>query len=183
MERHIHQTQPVRTSVDLVTRVLTGPAGVLGERHGRKAGEPATYLTDVEVALGAGASVHEQVKLTCHRRFSGPVGAAVWDLDWEPVGRRRLLPAFHGHLTASPSSDGAELQLDGSYRPPLRAVGAAGDALVGRRVAERTLGSFLAGLAERIDREAQARHEPTEAVPQASAGPAPATEHPENWLG
>jgi hypothetical protein len=182
VERHVHKTQPVQATVEMVTRVLTGPAAVLGERQGLTAGEPTAYVTDVEIALGGGTSVHEQVKVTCNRQFAGPGDAAEWDLDWEPVGRRRLLPAFHGHLSASPAEDGAELQLAGTYRPPFRAIGAAADTLVGHRVAERTLGSFLTGLAEQIDREAEARRE-VEAATQPRDGPSSEAQPPETWLG
>jgi hypothetical protein len=184
MERRIEATELVRASVGLVARVLTGRGSALGERHPRSVRGPASYVTDVEVGLGGGSSVHEQVTIRCIRQFEGPKDSARWDLSWEPVGHERLLPAFRGHLQAVPAGAGTQLHLAGTYRPPLGPVGAAGDALVGHRVAERTLASLLAGLAGRIDREADARREALDVTPapypedlRDKAAPS------ESWLG
>jgi hypothetical protein len=184
MERRIEATEHVRASVDMVARVLTGHRCALGERHGRSGQEPASYVTDLEVGLGGGSSVHERVTIRCTRQFEGPKDRARWELSWEPVGHSRLIPAFQGQLQAAPAGTGTQLDLTGTYRPPLGPVGAAGDALIGRRIAERTLTSLLAGLAGRIEREADARREAFSVTPPPY--PEDLRDRPsrsESWLG
>jgi hypothetical protein len=182
--RRIEAREQVRASVGMVERVLTGPGGVLGERRPPSGPDPTTYVTDVEVGLGGGSSVHERANIRCIPEFDVTNGTARWHLSWEPVGHGRVLPAFRGRLEATPKGVGAELHLAGTYRPPLGRLGAAGDALVGHRVAERTLASLLAGVAGRVDREAEARRDALCVAPapypeDLGDKPSPA----ETWLG
>jgi hypothetical protein len=73
-------------------------------------------------------------------------------LEWKAAEHPNLFPAMHGELHIS-NIDGAqiELRLGGEYRPPLGAVGAVGDALAGRRVAEKSLRGFLIEVARRLE--------------------------------
>jgi hypothetical protein len=73
-------------------------------------------------------------------------------LQWKAAEHPNLFPVMHGELRIS-DIDGSqiELRLVGEYRSPLGAVGAFGEALAGRRVAEKTLRGFLTDAARRLE--------------------------------
>jgi hypothetical protein len=62
-------------------------------------------------------------------------------------------PRFAGTLSVASSEDydSFDLVLEGSYEPPLGAVGAAFDAVVGHRIAESTARNLLATIADSIE--------------------------------
>jgi hypothetical protein len=78
---------------------------------------------------------------------------ARFDVSWQPSGGGPY-PAFAGSLSIANAEDyqSCVLQLDGTYEPPLGALGATFDAVIGRAVAESTgrdllerVGSYLEG--------------------------------------
>jgi hypothetical protein len=73
-------------------------------------------------------------------------------LQWKAAEHPNLFPTMHGELHIS-NIDGSqiELRLGGEYRPPLGPVGAVGDALAGRRMAEKSLRGFLIEVARRLE--------------------------------
>ena len=176
MERQIEASADVTSAVDEVVEILRdAPALALGATPD---GDDA-YVADVHVRGHRGGSIHQDVRIDFE-----PSNGRSWDLSWYPVGHRRVLPTFHGRLQAAPFGDGATLVLSGSYAPPLGAVGAFGDGLVGHRVARRSLTAFLDDVAARIDCEAGRRREAVGMRP----APYPldlrdAEVHPHHWIG
>ena len=71
---------------------------------------------------------------------------------WRSTVADRLVPTLEADLElASLDGYGCQLSLMGSYRPPLSVVGAAGDRLLGHRVAEACVRRFVLELAERLE--------------------------------
>jgi hypothetical protein len=91
------------------------------------------------------------------------------DLDWRPEGGGPY-PTFKGRLTIRPSSGKTELELKGQYEPPFGALGAAFDAVVGWRLAEKTAKAVLAELAGELSREFGAVQAAIENSPHATRG-------------
>jgi len=75
----------------------------------------------------------------------------VWELTWQPHGGGPY-PAFTGALTVRADEDftGCVLELAGEYEPPMGALGAAFDAIVGSRLAAGTASELLRALGERL---------------------------------
>ncbi|HEY5339548.1 MAG TPA: hypothetical protein VIK27_00850 [Candidatus Aquilonibacter sp.] len=75
-----------------------------------------------------------------------------WTVTWEPSGGG-LYPAFRGTLTvrADESYHTSMLELSGVYEPPLGAVGAVFDAVVGSRIAHGTARELLRTIGSEIE--------------------------------
>lgn len=68
--------------------------------------------------------------------------------EWQAAGYPWLFPFMHAELTAYPINDSnTQLELVSRYAPPLGAVGAAVDALIGHRIAQVCVDRFLADVA------------------------------------
>jgi hypothetical protein len=80
-------------------------------------------------------------------------------LRWQTAGAGGgLFPVLDADITISPAGDDrTRLRLDGSYRPPLGAVGAGLDRAVMRRVAAATIRSFMTGMSSALARPAEER--------------------------
>ncbi|MGB6985972.1 MAG: hypothetical protein WBD74_08395 [Candidatus Aquilonibacter sp.] len=74
-----------------------------------------------------------------------------WQLHWEPVSGP--YPSFDGTLTIRADEDYTTsiLELQGNYKPPLGALGAAFDSMLGSRVAHETARELLQSIGERIE--------------------------------
>jgi hypothetical protein len=73
-------------------------------------------------------------------------------LHWNAAEHPNLFPVMDARLVISDvGGNHIELRLVGEYRPPLGAIGAAGDALAGHHVAEGSLHGFLAEVAQRLE--------------------------------
>ena len=76
------------------------------------------------------------------------------ELRWSAVGDATLFPTMTADLAIYPlSSRETQLDLTGSYEPPLGFLGGAIDALVGHRVAEACVHQFIVDVAEQLRRE------------------------------
>jgi hypothetical protein len=73
-------------------------------------------------------------------------------VTWAPE-RSGPYPTFTGDLAIESADDynSFYLVLNGTYEPPLGAVGAAFDAVVGHRIAENTARNLLAVIADSIE--------------------------------
>jgi len=67
---------------------------------------------------------------------------------WRPAWRG--FPSFGATLTVQQTGKQTELILEGSYDPPGGAPGRFFDRIVGRRLAERTMGAFLTQVAHAV---------------------------------
>jgi hypothetical protein len=73
-------------------------------------------------------------------------GRRILPLWWEAADQPWLFPTFEGGLEVRPDDGGAELRLEGRYRPPLGAAGG----LVNRAVLNRAATASLETLLERV---------------------------------
>lgn len=83
----------------------------------------------------------------------GYPGYEILDIHWEPRGGGPF-PSFTGKLSLEDEGPFSRLNLDGDYRPPLGAAGAAFDAVVGHRIAEATGNDLLEHLRDFIEERA-----------------------------
>ncbi len=135
---------------------------------------PATLARDAALgileSIAARRAPYEHVTLSMGLRdvhlpldgaISVPVSAAVearpmrWEcrLQLEAEHNRQLFPRFDGTLTVTPNgNDESELWLQGSYEPPLGALGAGTDTTVLHGAAERSLQTFLTWVANEVVR-------------------------------
>lgn len=73
------------------------------------------------------------------------------ELTWEATRLAALFPSMLAEVSAQPlSATETQLEMEGSYWPPLGPVGTAIDVAVGHRVAEAAVHRLLADLAEQI---------------------------------
>ncbi|MDR3747109.1 MAG: hypothetical protein P4M04_02970 [Acidobacteriota bacterium] len=69
-------------------------------------------------------------------------------LEWEATTLPRLFPLMHGELSIYPlTSTETQLDFSGTYEPPLGAVGKTINTIVGHRIAEASVHSFVADVA------------------------------------
>lgn len=166
MERTVEAVTRLEVGPEPVIAALTAdPAGILG---GTRVPGEETFAATVAVELGGGASVAVAVDVTFGRLSDhGKVGRL--GLSWHASDHEGAFPTFGGDLEVFPDGTGTMLRLAGYYRPPLGAVGAFGDGLVGHHLAHRTLQGFLQAAATRLEAAVAA-----ELVAAATtAGPAP----------
>jgi len=106
-------------------------------------------LEELRFEIGGGA-ITRRVQAEVGPLESGPTSLWV-PLEWQAFVHPSLFPVMNGELQVSDiSGNGIELRLVGEYRIPLGAVGAVGDVLAGRRVAEKSLRGFLIEVANRL---------------------------------
>jgi hypothetical protein len=107
-------------------------------------------LEELRFEIGGGA-ITRRVDAEVGPLQSGAASLSV-PLQWKAAEHPNLFPAMRGELRISDTGgDSIELRLGGEYRPPLGAVGAVGDALAGRRVADKSLRGFLIEVARRLE--------------------------------
>lgn len=83
---------------------------------------------------------------------AGPLGPTTrLSLSWQASRGAEIFPTMEATLAVYALAPG-ETQLDftGQYRPPLGALGAAIDAVLGHRIAEATVHRFVEEVAERL---------------------------------
>lgn len=165
MRRRIESQHDVRASVDEVARLLAeDPAAVLGRRQPSTAGAPV-YVADPEADLGSPSLVHQEVAVRLEEREVPAGGGRSWHLSCHPAGRNHSMPSLGAILHAVAAGRGTQLRVAGSYRPPLGPAAAVGDGVLGHRVAHRSVLTFLAGLAGRIDGAADAHRASVDDAP------------------
>jgi len=90
---------------------------------------------------------------------SSPLGGPAMRLliEWHATHAPAAFPVMHAVLTAyalTPSE--TQLELEGTYAPPLGVVGKAIDAVIGRRIAEASMHRFVQEVAARLREELEA---------------------------
>jgi len=128
--------------------------------------DPATWLpapaepadADWIVTLHADGAVPQPLAAHQARVHVGPATMAEStlrrDIAWRSgsANADRLVPMLEADVElASLNGCGCQLSLMGSYRPPLSVVGAAGDRLLGHRIAEACVRRFVLELAQRLE--------------------------------
>ena len=69
---------------------------------------------------------------------------------WKPT-HRTVFPDFRGVLTVRPRDRGVWMRLEGRYDPPFGLAGKAFDAVVGKRIAERSAQRLLSRVIEDVE--------------------------------
>jgi hypothetical protein len=150
MRRHVyyytHVEQPFEAAAGLLgadpSIWLPDPALSHGER----------WLVDLEAHGPLPAS------LATHRaavEVSAPVvtsGALLRAVTWQSMSNDGTVPVLRADLELNPLSQSVcQLSLIGNYRPPLSVVGEAGDRVLGHRITEACVRSFVQGIADRLE--------------------------------
>ncbi|MEO9169764.1 MAG: hypothetical protein ABI282_06460 [Candidatus Baltobacteraceae bacterium] len=128
-----------------------------------ESGQPQVVQLTVPVASSTGAALEKDVVITYGvatdpMKFDEP-----WKMHWGPKDGGPY-PEFDGTLTirADEEYTSCWLELRGSYEPPLGAVGAAFDAVLGSRIASSTARGFLQKIGSAMEstyqREEGAKH-------------------------
>lgn len=156
MEREIEATTAVRSPLQWARRVLADdPASVLTDECTDD--DRATRRFRSTLALdtaGAAASVRQDVIIDVGLPISAngdERAGLVMPISWRAAGFERLFPTFDGELVLEAGGDTPTLSVRGRYEVPLGPMGRFGDGLVGRRIARRSLASFLESAAQRLD--------------------------------
>lgn len=98
--------------------------------------------TEIDIALGP---VEERAADT------KTPAATIFPLEWKAARLPRLFPFMHAQLLVYPlTPTETQLELVSRYDPPLGAVGAALDALVGHRIADASVHRFLSEIAAHL---------------------------------
>lgn len=157
MKRTIEVSTPIRVTFTQARDVLLNdPGAVLSEPSTVGERDATRFRSELSVDVGAGASMHQEVIVelgvshSTETRFVMPVA-------WHAGRRERLFPRFNGELELSESAGGVLLRLNGVYTVPLGAIGRVGDAVVGWRLAPRSLCELLERLAWRLESEVERR--------------------------
>jgi hypothetical protein len=116
-----------------------------------------------DLAPTRGGHVRRRVRLIAVRlrdeHDPGRVHDAL-EIDW--AAGTRFFPDFHGMLRLRIASvDQTRLTLEGTYQPPLGALGQVFDLVIGRRIARATMADLLRRLGDAMEaREAEFRAGP-----------------------
>ena len=119
------------------------------------AARASSLVANLRVQL-AGIEIGVDVRVLVRRvrdQESGTGNAPVTrvELSWEAKRLSALFPSMLAEVSAQPlSATETQLEIEGSYWPPLGPVGNAIDATVGHRVAEAAVHRLLADLAEQM---------------------------------
>lgn len=101
--------------------------------------------TDVRVEV---ANVQERAATTSAHAL------ATIPLTWSSVASPSLFPHLHGNLSLYPlSSHETQLELEGTYDPPLGLVGDAFDSVIGHRIADACVLRFVQDVAAQLRAE------------------------------
>lgn len=127
------------------------------------AGDPRTWLPEpaqpcdggFEVRLHAEHALPPPVASRTAIVTVGPVAVGPHGLlravTWRAAGHDQLFPVLTADLEVEPLGDEAtQVSLMGTYRPPLSVVGGAADALVGHRIAQACVRTFVESLAGKV---------------------------------
>lgn len=153
MERPLYTYKYVHLPFETVVAALRDDAGRLFEPATEAAVQQAHDLaTHLQVQVG-GFEVGRDVTMTLGSftmidRHDGKLPIA-----WQAADHRALFPCMRGQLEVSALSTHppvCQLTFSGTYTPPLGAIGMLGDTLMGHRVAEAAVHTFLEDVANRI---------------------------------
>ena len=162
IERYLYDNVYVRRRFDHVCQLLEqSPVRVLQPATEEAIRETGAVLADLQVELGrfeVGKTV--AIEVEGFARDEGGEMARL-HLRWSAAGHQTLFPAMDADLVVydlgSDRTPLTQVSFVGHYRPPLGPVGVAGDALVGRRVAQASIRHFLIEVGRRLERELSPR--------------------------
>lgn len=114
----------------------------------------AVRASDIVMTLDTGWAwfdIHERVRARVGE-FSRTSTEAYLDLAWTAEAGKRLLPGIDGRLTLFAMSTAyTEIGFSGRFIPPPGLLGSASGIVLGRRLAEATVGHFLDQLVDHVE--------------------------------
>lgn len=125
---------------------------VASERTHDIASALRVQLAGIEI----GKEIHIEVcgSLDAKHPSSSAVRETLIELRWSAVGSASLFPTMKAQLAIYPlSSTETQLDLKGTYEPPLGLLGAAIDAIILHRVAEASVHRFILDVAQQLRRD------------------------------
>ena len=157
MERALEATVRVEAEPEPVIQILASdPAGIL---TGMPSPDTEAFAAEIAVELGGGTTLAHEVDVAFGRLpDDGVVGR--FGLSWRAHDHQGALPTFGGDLEVHPDGKGSRLHLSGHYSLPFGPVGGLGDRLLGHRIAQRSIQSFLDAAGARIDAELAQKRAP-----------------------
>lgn len=146
MRRHVYYYTHVDTPQDAVARTVCDDPALWLPAPARVHDDAWEVDLHADGALPRALADH-RVRVTVGAAASGG-GRALRAITWRSVTAPGLFPVFDGDLeVADLWGEGCQLSLMGTYRPPLSVAGAAGDAVLGHRVAEACIRRFVLDVA------------------------------------
>lgn len=143
----MHAAARVRAPREVVDQLLARELQVLLGGGGPAGG---ARVARIQIDLGDGTTLRQDVEVELGRPDRSGDEVTVWPLSWRPLGHHAILPDLEAHLEVRSARWDTELDLVGSYRPPLGPVGALGDYLIAERMS-LGVSDFLADLARALD--------------------------------
>ena len=159
MERPLHCYAYVEARFDVVSRLLGEDAASLLQEATDDAAEQARSLSHRLAVEVGGFSVSREVLIEVGDFEPRGITRSVVPLRWRAGSGRLLFPQLTADLEVSAvllDPPLTQLTLDGSYAPPLGALGAGADRLVLHRLAEATVHRFVHEVADRLRRRVDA---------------------------
>lgn len=154
MERSIYAYTYVEQPFDEVAEVLReAPATLFQPATDRAAADARALQTELHVDVG-GFAVGRDITVEVGEVRSTDRHTVTLPISWRASDAAALFPSLDGVVDVqalSLSRPLTQVTLAATYRPPLGVLGAAGDALLGRQLAEAAAHSFVHDVAERID--------------------------------
>jgi hypothetical protein len=144
---------------EAVRSLLRSSAEEVLQRATNTAGERARALVARLHVSAAGIDVSVDVRVKATRRPDEPGVAGLppithLALSWKAAKEEGLFPSMSADLALSPMTFAeTRVEFDGTYEPPMAALGDAFDAVLGHRIAEATVHRFVNELIEEIRRE------------------------------
>ena len=161
MERALHAYAFVDAAFDDVTELLgLDAAGVLASATDSAAQEAERVESRLTVEVG-GMEVGQDIAIEVGEFEPVEMLRVRLPLRWRAAEHASLFPSMEAWLEVrAPAIDTPHTQivLDGTYRPPLGAVGAALDSAVGHHVAQAAVRRFVDDVAARVTQLAATLH-------------------------
>ena len=113
----------------------------------------AVAATGVNIGLSPVKS-QRWLRIPAHVEFWTPPSHqsnAIISLRWQAVHLSRYFPVLEADLAVRPGTNTAQVELNGTYRPPLGIVGLIFDHLVGKRIATVAAIGFIDAICAAID--------------------------------
>lgn len=122
--------------------------------------ESKTIRLQVPIGPPGGVALNKEVAITVGAGKDPMHFDEPWAIHWEPIGGGPY-PNFDGTLTvrADETYQSSLLELNGEYKPPLGAAGAAFDAVLGSRIASMTAQELLEKIGNEIERQYRAEED------------------------
>lgn len=154
MERAIYAYTYIQQPFDEAARILIeDPATLLQSATDRAATEARELHADLRAELGH-FEIGRDVTVELGEFRPTSMQTVTVPITWRATESTSLFPSLAGVVELQALSlrrPLAQLTLSASYRPPLGLLGAAGDALLGRHIADAVAHRFVHDVAHRIE--------------------------------